>query len=66
MGELTWPTNSATTQSQIQGSELAHLNSYPTCGLLEPMNGLDLQNQSCRVFLTQGNTRTSERNLSED
>ena len=38
-------TNSASTQAQIQGSELAHPNIYPIYELLEFMKGPALQTQ---------------------
>jgi hypothetical protein len=47
--------NSAITQAQIQGFELAHLNIYPIYELLEHMKGLVLQIQSFMVSRTQGN-----------
>ena len=37
--ERGWLTNSATTQAQIQGFELAHLNIYLIYELLELMKG---------------------------
>ena len=57
-------TSSATTQ--IQGLELSHPSIYPIYELLECMKGLDLQIQSCRISMTQGNSRISERSLTED
>lgn len=57
---------SATTQTQIQGFEVAHPNIYPTCELLELVKGPVLQNQSCGVSLTQGNSRISEKSSGED
>ena len=54
-------TSSATTQAQIQGFELAHPNIYPICELLEHMKGLDLQNPSFSISMTQGNNRVSKR-----
>ena len=59
-------TNSATTQVLIQAFELAHPNIYPISELLEHVKGLVLQIQSCRISMTQGNNRTSERSPSED
>ena len=59
-------TNSATTQAQIQGFELAHPNIYPIYELLECMKGPVLQIQSCRISMTQGNNRISKRSPSED
>lgn len=52
-------TNSATTQSLFQGSELAHPNNYPFYELLESMKGPVLQIQGCRISMTQGNSRLS-------
>ena len=54
-------TNSAPTQARIQGFELAHLKIYPIYELLEHVKGLILQIQSCGVFVTLGNNRTSEK-----
>ena len=49
-------TNSATTQAQIQGFELAHPNIYPTYKLLECVKGLDPQKQGCSISRTQATT----------
>jgi hypothetical protein len=46
-------TNSAVTQMQIQGCELADLNIYLIYKLLEVMKGPLLQIQSCRISMTQ-------------
>ena len=46
-------TSSATTQAWIQGSETAHSIICEQSGY---MKGLDLLFQSCRIFMTQGNT----------
>jgi hypothetical protein len=40
---------------------LAHPNIYPICELLEHMKGLDLQNPSFSISMTQGNNRVSKR-----
>lgn len=58
--------NSATTQAQKQGFELAHPNNYPMNELLELGKSLLLQNQSCRISNTQGNIRISKKKPSED
>ena len=58
--------NSTTTQAQIQGFELAHTNIHPIYKLLKCVKGPVLQIQSCRIFMTQGNNRISERRLGED
>ena len=42
-------TRSDTSQAQIQDSELAHPNNYPTDELLECMKGLVLQIQNYRL-----------------
>lgn len=59
-------TNSAATQTQIQGSELAHPNVYSTCELLEHVKGLVLLIQSCRISMTLCNSRRSQKSASED
>lgn len=46
-------TNSAITQTQIQGFELAHPNIYLRQELLECMKGPILQIQSCRITMAQ-------------
>ena len=51
---------------QIQGTELAHTNKYPIYELLEHVKGWSLQNQSCRISMTQGSSRVWERSSSED
>ena len=58
-------TNSATTQAQIQGFELAHPNIYPIYELLECVKVPVLQIQNYRISMTQGNDRISERSPSE-
>ena len=58
--------NSAATQAQIHGFELVHLNIYPIYELLEHGKGPVLWIQSCRISMTQGNNRISERSPSED
>lgn len=55
-------TNSATTQAQIQGFELACPNVHP---MLEHLMGVVLQNQSCGISLTQDSRRIAERTLGE-
>lgn len=57
MGQLTI---SATTWTQIHGSELAHFNTFPMYDLLEHVKGLVLWNHSRRISKTQGNSRISE------
>lgn len=56
---------SVTTHTQFQGFELAHPNISPIDELLELMEGPDLQIQSCRITMTQGSKRISERSPSE-
>lgn len=48
------PNHLTTTQAQIQDSEIAHPNIYPTCGLLEHVKGVVLKNQSCRISVIRG------------
>lgn len=55
VGELT---NSVITQVQIQGFELVHPNIQE---LLEHVNGKVLQNQICRISMTQSNNGLSKR-----
>lgn len=57
---------SATTQAQVQCFELARPTIYPICELLKHGKGLLLQIQGCRVSMTQGNNRISERCPDED
>lgn len=57
-----WSDQSATTWVQIQGFQLAHLEIYTICELLEHMKWLVLHIQSYRVSMTQGNHRQSEWN----
>jgi hypothetical protein len=45
----------------IQGSELAHPNTYSTYQLLECMKGRVLQNPTCRISMTKGNSGISRR-----
>lgn len=59
-------TNSTTTQTQIQGFELAHSNIYPIPELLESVNDPVLCNQNCRISATQRNKRILVRSPSED
>lgn len=60
--------SSATTQAQIQGSELAHPNIYPVYALLERVKGPVLQIQSCitKCSMTQVNNRISKWSPLED
>jgi hypothetical protein len=58
--------NSAATQAQEQGFELAHPNNYPMDKLLELGKSVFLQNQICRISIVQGNNRMSERNPGEN
>lgn len=53
--------NSATTEAQIQGFELTDPNIYPSINCWEYMKGSVLENQSYKIFITQGNNRTKER-----
>ena len=57
--------NSATTHLQIQGFELAHININPIAKLLQLMKGPVLKIQRCKINMTQGNKRMSERRPSE-
>ena len=59
-------TSSTTTQAPIQGFELTHPNIYPIYELLECVKDPVLQSQSCRISMTQGNNRISERSPRED
>ncbi|GAB1287890.1 Golgi pH regulator [Apodemus speciosus] len=52
--------------AQSQGCKSAHSIIYPICELLEHVKELVLQSQSCRVSMTQGDNRRSERSPSED
>lgn len=56
-------TNPLSYEVQIQGFELAHPNIYPTYELLERMKGQVLQNQSCRMSMTQSKNRLSQRGV---
>lgn len=49
--------NPSTTQANIQGFVLTHLNISPTYDLLKHVKGLDLQNDSDRISLTWGHSR---------
>lgn len=62
-GELN---NSDATQAQEWGFELSHPNNYPMDELPELGKSLLLQNQSCRISITQGSNRISKRNPGED
>lgn len=57
-------TNSATSQAQTQSLDLAHSSIYLTSDLLEHMRTPVLH--FCRISITQGNKRTSERSSCED
>ena len=59
-------TSSATTQVQIQGSEMAHPKIYITEEWLGHMKGPVLLFQSCRISMTQGNNRLIGRSPGED
>jgi hypothetical protein len=58
-------TSTYTSQTQIQGFELTHLNIYTISELLECRKVLVLQSESYRISMTQGNNRISERSSSE-
>lgn len=53
-------------QAQIQGFDLTNPIIYPSYELLEQVNGSVLLFQSCRISMTQGNNRISERSPRED
>ena len=57
-GRLTHP---APTQNQNQCYNLAHPNIHLFFELLERVKGLDLQSQSYRISMTQGNNWISKR-----
>jgi hypothetical protein len=57
--------SSATTQAQIQGSELAHPNIYIICKWLRHMKGPVLLIQGCRLSMNQSNNGITRRNPSE-
>lgn len=61
-------TSSATiqAQAQVQSFKLVHPKINPICELMEPVKGPVLQNQTCRMSETQGNSKMSERSSSED
>lgn len=59
-------TNSATSQAQIQGSELAHPKIYIICEHLGCVKGLVLLTQSCRISKTQGSKGITGRKPRED
>jgi hypothetical protein len=65
---VSWPkgqTDSATTQYQIQVFEV-HPNIYPIYELLELVKGTILQNQSCRISMTQDIQKESQRRSTID
>lgn len=53
--------HSATTQAQIQDSELAHTNILLVYDLLQLVKGSVLQIQICRISMTQGKNKITER-----
>jgi len=55
---MSWE-GSVTTQAQIQGYELAHSNINSIYELLEHIMGPDMQIQSYRISVTQGNNMIS-------
>lgn len=57
--------HTVSTQVQIQGSELAHLNMYPIYELLGYVKGSVLQIKSGRISMTQDN-RVSKKSPTED
>lgn len=60
MGVSWWgsgTSNPSTTQANIQGFVLTHLNISLTYDLLKHVKGLDLQNDSHRISLTWGHSR---------
>ena len=59
-------TNSVTTQTQIQGFELAYPNIYFICELLEYVKGPVLQIQSCRITTTTTTTTTTSQEFREE
>jgi len=59
-------TNLATTRAQIQGFEVAHPKIYLIYGLLECGKGPVLLTQSCRISMTLGNNKVTERSPGED
>lgn len=65
MGKLV-VNSSDTTQSQIQGFEVAQPSICPIYKLLEPVKGLVLQIQGCRISMTHGDNRRSERSPCKD
>ncbi|KAL6088944.1 hypothetical protein STEG23_016068 [Scotinomys teguina] len=50
---------------RIQDFELDHVNIYPTHDLLGHWKILVLGNHSCRISMTQGNSRISEKSFGE-
>jgi hypothetical protein len=54
-------TTSATTQAQIQGSELTHPQTFIICKWLGFMKGPVLLIQSCRLSMTQGKDKITRR-----
>jgi hypothetical protein len=65
-GELSELTNSATTETQIQSSELAHPKIYIICKWLGHVKGSVLLFQSHRISMTQGSNRITRRSPSEN
>ena len=55
-----------TTQAQVQNFELAHPNIYPIYELLKHMKEPVLHIQSCKISMTQSNSRISEGSFGED
>ena len=53
--------HSATTQAQIQDSELAHTNILLVYDLLQLVKGSVLQIQICRITMTQGKNKITKR-----
>lgn len=64
--ESWWADQPSYHQGQIQGFELAHPIIDLIYDLLELVKGPVLQIRSCRIFVTQGNNRISERRPCED
>jgi hypothetical protein len=58
--------SSATTQAQIQGSEMAHPKIHIICEWLGHVKGPLLLFQSCRVSTTQDSNRITGRSSNED
>lgn len=53
-------------QTHIQGIESTNHNIYVYCDLLNSRKGLVLQIRSCRISMTRGHNRISERSPLED